>query len=99
MRGFRARKSAGKMRKNEEEKQRFLVVAGGGRERVLSQACLIWRKRVLAIGPSPSLVSLPSDFSSTPHAQQRRSLFNHLETVTSHGQGSLSSPYSPHPTR
>jgi len=32
-------------------------------------------------------VSPPSDFSLTPHAQQRQRLFNHPETVASHGQG------------
>ena len=53
MRGFRTRKSAEKMRKNGG----FLVVGGGREREVLSQMCLIWRKRVLAIGGASSSVS------------------------------------------
>ena len=60
MRDFRTRESAGENEGKMKGKKQLEIscVAGGGRKRVLSQVCLIWRKRVLAIGPSSSVASL-----------------------------------------
>ena len=63
---------------------------------MLSQMCLIRTNACwLSVPASLSVSSLR--FPTTIHAQPRQIFFNHLETVTSHGQGSSSSLSSSDP--